>query len=180
MKLTAKLKTAIIKEIVEEGAKVADICYRYDLNKETVNQLRSVFELHGHEGIQRKRKYSYKREFKLEVVRYAKDSHDSMRSVSIKYNLPKSTVRDWVIEYDRHGEGSFTEERRERKLSDSKPRGRRQGEPEAETVEHAELQRLRKRNRYLEMENEYLKKLDALVRERVLRERRRQWTSWKG
>ena len=36
--------------------------------------------------------------------------------------------------------------------------------PEAECDLLDEVQRLRERNEYLEMENEYLKKLDALIR----------------
>ncbi len=173
MKLTAELKEAIIRELTEEGTKVADVCSRYDLNKETVNQLRSVFKTHGYEGLLEKRKGTYTRDFKFEVVHYVKCSHDSMRNVSIKYNLPKATVRKWVIEYDRDGADSFAEERRGKKLPDSKPRGRKPKKSEPETTENAELQQLKKRNKYLEMENEYLKKLNALVQERILRERKK-------
>lgn len=173
MKLTAELKIAIITELAEEGAKVADICSRYDLNKETVNQLRLAFKVHGLAGILKEREHTYTRDFKFEVVHFVKCSHDSVRNVSIKYNLPKATVRKWVIEYDKYGADSFAEERRGKKLPDSKPRGRKPEKPEPEIAESAELQQLRKRNKYLEMENEYLKKLNALVRERILREKKK-------
>lgn len=68
MKLTADLKIAIIKELAEKGTKVTDICSRYNLNKETVNQLHSVYKLHGYEGILKKKESTYTRDFKFEVV----------------------------------------------------------------------------------------------------------------
>lgn len=173
MKLTAELKIAIIKELTEKGTKVADICSRYNLNKESVNQLRLVYKLHGYEGILKKKKSTYTRDFKFEVVHFVKGSHDSMRNVSIKYNLPKCTVRNWIIEYDKYGADSFFEERRGRKLLDSKRHGSKPKKLKIEETEQDELQQLRTRNKYLEMENEYLKKLNALVQERILREKKK-------
>ena len=71
-------------------------------------------------------------------------------------------VRYWERIYLEEGAEGLMEERRGRK-SAGRPR-KKPLLPEAGSDLLDEVQRLRERNEYLEMELEYLKKLDALVR----------------
>ena len=72
------------------------------------------------------------------------------------------TVKKWECIYLTEGAEGFMTERRGRW---SKGRPRKKPLPtEVENDLIAENQRLKERNEYLEMELEYLKKLDALVR----------------
>lgn len=74
----------------------------------------------------------------------------------------RSQVKAWERIYLSEGGSGFMVERRGR---GSKGRPRKKPlPPEAEGDLLDEVQRLRERNEYLEMENEYLKKLEALVR----------------
>ena len=74
----------------------------------------------------------------------------------------RSQVRLWERIYLQEGAAGFMVERRGRSS-----KGRPRKKPLDKDIENdliAENQRLKERLEYLEMENEYLKKLDALIR----------------
>jgi hypothetical protein len=77
-------------------------------------------------------------------------------------------VQRWERIYLEEGEaGLFVERHGRSNPMEGKKRGRPRKEPLDKAIENdliAENQRLRERNEWLEMECEYLKKLDALVR----------------
>lgn len=113
------------------------------------------------------RKYSP--EFKISVILDMREHGLSYHEVVRKYELgsnqfggARHMVKRWERIYLTEGAAGFMVERRGR---GSKGRPRKKPlPPEAEQDLLDEVQRLRERNEYLEMENEYLKKLDALVR----------------
>ena len=79
--------------------------------------------------------------------------HTTTKRETLKYTR---RVSDWERKYLLYGEqGLMSEQRKHEHKPSTKPID---GDMEAE------LKRLRERNEWLEMENEYLKKLDALVR----------------
>jgi transposase-like protein len=108
----------------------------------------------------------YSPEFKIAVVKAMREQHfgceTAVRKFEINSNIHNgsSTVRRWERIYLEEGEAGLMEEKRGRK-STGRPKKLK---PEVEEDLIAEVQRLR-------AEVEYLKKLDALVRERKLREK---------
>ena len=79
--------------------------------------------------------------------------HTTTKRETLKYTR---RVSDWERKYLLYGEqGLMSKQRKHEHKPSTKPID---GDMEAE------LKRLRERNEWLEMENEYLKKLDALVR----------------
>ena len=121
------------------------------------------------EGGNKRRKYSP--EFKITVIMDMMHNHLSYRETIRKYwntasrseeDLYKQTVKKWELIYLREGQKGFMVERRGR---NSKGRPRKKPlDKEVKKDLVLENQRLKERLEYLEMENEYLKKLDALVR----------------
>ena len=111
----------------------------------------------------------YSAEFKGSVIMDMRENHLGYRETARKYGLVKSsmggaisTLHRWERIYLTEGAAGFMTERRGR---GSKGRPRKKPLlPEAEGDLLDEVQRLRERNEYLEMELEYLKKLDALIR----------------
>ena len=111
----------------------------------------------------------YSPEFKLSVIMDMRENRLGYSETARKYGLVKNsmggameTLHRWGRIYLEEGAAGFMTERRGRK-STGRPRKR----PLDQSVEEdliAENQRLRERNEYLEMELEYLKKLDALIR----------------
>ena len=104
----------------------------------------------------------YSAEFKIAVIMDMRENHLSYRETERKYGLFKMSVKRWERVYLEEGAAGFMTERRGRKST-----GRHRKKHLDKSVENdliAENQRLKERLEYLEMENEYLKKLDALVR----------------
>lgn len=121
--------------------------------------------------MERKKKHNtkYSPEFKISVIMDMRENHLGYRETARKYGLVTSsmggaisTLHRWERIYLEEGAAGLMEERRGRKST-----GRPRKQPLDKSVEEdliAENQRLKERNEYLEMELEYLKKLDALVR----------------
>ena len=114
------------------------------------------------------RKYKkYSPEFKISVIMDMREHGLSYNATMRKYFSDSPTknyyfLKQWERIYLTEGAAGFMVERRGR---GSKGRPRKKPlPPEAECDLLDEVQRLRERNEYLEMENEYLKKLDALIR----------------
>ena len=110
----------------------------------------------------------YSAEFKISVIMDMRENHLAYRETARKYKLGNSVCQGknlaikWERIYLTEGAEGFMTERRGR---GSKGRPRKKPLPtEVENDLIAENQRLKERNEYLEMELEYLKKLDALVR----------------
>ena len=110
----------------------------------------------------------YSPEFKIAVIMDMRENHLSYRETARKYNIGsnesqgKDRLRGWERIYLEEGAAGLMAERCGRKST-----GRPRKQPLNKSTEEdliAENQRLKERNEYLEMELEYLKKLDALVR----------------
>ena len=110
----------------------------------------------------------YSAEFKESVIMDMRENHLGYRETARKYGLVTSsmggaisTLHRWERIYLEEGAAGFMEERRGRKST-----GRPRKQPLEKSVEEdliAENQRLKERVQYLEAENEYIKKLSALV-----------------
>ena len=119
---------------------------------------------------------NYSAEFKISVIMDMRENHMTYSDTVRKYwgvetktdcSRFRSRLRLWERIYLEEGAAGFMTERRGRKST-----GRPRKQSLDKSVEEdliAENQRLRERNEYLEAELEYLKKLDALVREREQR-----------
>ena len=108
---------------------------------------------------------SYDGAFKVSVIEYMHANHLSLFQTAVKFGIPTDvTVGKWERIYYEEGPQGLCQENRGRKskMSAEKPKKKKLS-PETEADLIAEVQRLR-------MENEYLKKLNALVQERIARE----------
>ena len=112
----------------------------------------------------------YSPEFKISVILDMRNNDLTYLGTTKKYNLPWQRVQKWERIYLEEGEAGFYVERRGRttKLDNPKAGRPKKKQLDAKVEEDliAEIQRLR-------MENACLKKLNALVQERVERERKK-------
>jgi transposase len=112
---------------------------------------------------------SYSPEFKISVIMDMRKNHLGLRETERKYHIEHSVILKWERIFLEEGAEGLMKERRGRACKES---GTRKGRPPKldKKVEEdliAENQRLR-------MEIEYLKKLDALVQERMQKEGKKQ------
>ena len=121
---------------------------------------------------------TYSPEFKLSVIMDMRENQLSYKGTVKKYSLgdghaggPIAMIQRWERIYLEEGLEGLAIERRGRasKMSGVKKGRPRKIKPEVQDDLIAENQRLKERLEYLEAENEYLKKLDALIREKEAR-----------
>lgn len=128
----------------------------------------------------------YSPEFKISVILDMRENGLGYNETARKYwgvssyheaDKQRSQLRLWERIYLEEGEAGFYVERRGRTTKMENPKkGRPRKKPLPKEVEQdliAENQRLKEQLEYLQMENDYLKKLDALVREEEQRKNRR-------
>ena len=119
------------------------------------------------------RNKNYSPEFKISVILDMRNNHLSYSETVRKYWGTQTkaetanyrfTLRNWERIYLEEGEIGFMEEKRGRKST---------GRPRKKTLDEQVEEDLIAENQRLRMENECLKKLNALVQERIERERKK-------
>ena len=119
------------------------------------------------------RNKNYSPEFKISVILDMRNNHLSYSETVRKYWGTQTktetanyrfTLRNWERIYLEEGEIGFMEEKRGRKST---------GRPRKKPLDKSKEEDLIAENQRLRMENECLKKLNALVQERIERERKK-------
>ena len=164
-KYSSEFKLEVVKYCIEQHHGYEDAAKKFKIPSSTpiLGWVRKYKE-YGPEGLLKRRKSSYDGKFKQNVIEYMHENHLSATDASIKFNLGNANiVLKWERIYYEEGPQALYEERRgRRKNMSSKPRKKKLSEDNEKDL-IAEVQQLR-------MENAYLKKLNALVQERIKRE----------
>ena len=132
---------------------------KYGVHHKNIERWVRLYQLHGAEGLC-KTSGTYSGDFKIHVIEYMHANELSLTETANLFCIPSHpTVAKWERIYYEEGPEALLEERRGRKTMGKK----KSSKPKKSVNENedllAEVQRLR-------MENEYLKKLNALVLER--------------
>ena len=163
-KYSHEQKLEVVLGVIEKGMSHKTSAATIGACKGDAQKWVSLYEQHGPEGLLMKR-YSYDGQFKVSVIEYMHVNHLSIRETAAQFGIPSySTVGQWERIYYKEGRNALFRDRRGRKKSteESKPRKLKLDKKVAED--------LISENQRLKMENTYLKKLNALVQERVQRE----------
>ena len=166
-KYSNEFKLEVVKYYLEGHHSRAGTARKFGMPSSTpLKEWIKKYQEHGPEGLIKQQKSSYSGEFKQNVVEYMHDNHLSATQTAIHFRLQTPIVLKWErIYYEEGPQGLYKERRGRNKNMSSKPRKKKLSK-EVEEDLIAENQRLR-------MENEYLKKLNALVQERIKRENKK-------
>jgi len=163
-KYKLEYKLEIVKKVLENGRQAGTIAREYQVSKGDVQKWVAAYKEHGIDGLQRNR-LKYTGEFKRKVIEDMHEDRLSLRQASAKYNIGTHyTLSNWERIYYEKGPEALYEDRR------GKGQKNRSGRPPKLDIKTegdliAENQRLR-------AEIDYLKNLNALVSERVQREKK--------
>lgn len=132
------------------------------------------FERFGVLGLQSRVIHSeYTREFKLRVLHWMKQHQASYPETALHFDLSSpSTVWQWVKAYERNGAQGLVSKRK-KAIPVTKHKAK-QSAPKLSKSEQ-ELKTLKDENLKLRIENEYLKKLDALARRKSQQAKEQKW-----
>ena len=167
-KYTEEFKLQIVEEYLSGqngGSRL--LSKKYGVHNVTIDRWVKLYKEHGKEGLS-KSKSSYDGEFKVYVVEYIQEHSLSLNEAAAKFRIATvSTISRWERIYYEEGPEALLEERRGRSnMGKKKPHKPKNKVNENEDLLQ-EVQRLR-------MENEYLKKLNALVQEREKSEQKKE------
>lgn len=163
MKYGKDFQLRLIGEVREGGSSVKETSGRYGVHPRQLSSWLAFYERYGLHGLEPCRR-SYSGDFKLEVICTMRDKGLSLLETAVKFGIAShSTVLHWSRIYDREGAmGLYCEKRGRKKMKPTKAK-----KPKVPLTVEEEL---RRENELLRAEVAYLKKLRALVEERVLRE----------
>lgn len=162
---STELKLQIVQRYLTGNTSLRELAKEYYVDQGDIRKWRDAYLAHGIEGLCTAQG-TYSGDFKISVIEYMNNTGASLRQTAAHFNIPsKCSIRKWERIYYEEGQAALYEERRGRagKVGNKRPRQQKNKIENNEDL-LAEVQRLR-------MENEYLKKLNALVQEREKLER---------
>lgn len=167
-KYSNELKLKVLKYCIEENHGYSDAAKYFNIKSSTtVLEWVRKYKEHGYSGLSKNLKSSYSGDFKINVIEYMHRNHLSLTETAIYFNLANNhIVSKWERIYYEEGPQALYEERRGRRKNMSSKQRKKKIPEDTEKDLIAEVQQLR-------MENEYLKKLNALVQERIKRENKK-------
>lgn len=155
-KYTVELKMEIVSLILEKGKSIDEISETYCIHKSDISKWVAKYQYHGMEGMEQ-RCYTYLPEFKQQVIEDMRTNQLSYRETAAKYNIGiHTTIKRWERIYQEKGYEGLKEQKRGRTP------GQKIGRPPL--IQKTVQEDLIAENQRLKMENEYLKKLNALIR----------------
>jgi transposase len=153
-----------VLEVREQHRSLCSVARSLETDHKQIRRWVALYEHHGLEGL-RKTNDSYTGDFKLSVVRYMYENHLSLFETAVKFGIPNdSTVLQWDRIYRKEGSAGLFRANRGKMKRKDKPK------QEKSSDAHCEETDLRKELEILRAENAFLKKLKALVQERIARE----------
>lgn len=165
-KYSIDFKLKIINEIKKDNVSYNDLERKYNIDHSLIIDWYKKYEKNGKNAFLIK-KQKYNGAFKKYIVEYKKSNNLSVRDTMVLFNIPgKSQIVNWEKIYDEKGPDVLYEEHRGRKKKLMKKKSNKKKELTHEEELLQEIEQLR-------MENEYLKKLNALVQERIKRENKK-------
>ena len=160
-KYSTELKLEVIEAWKERILSTNEIINKYNISHQTLRRWVSEYTSNGVDGIVRNpTNRTYTGEFKQTVVENMRKNGLSQSETSRKYLIGRSQIQQWERIYLEKGVDGLYAEKRRRSLNsiNAKPKNILNKNVEEDLI--AENQRLR-------MENEYLKKLNALIQVKV-------------
>jgi transposase len=168
-KYTYEQRLKAVMDIIEKHMSHRTAARTLGCNHEVVRRWLKRYEQFGVDGLTLKHG-TYAGEFKQHVVEYMHENHLSTFETAVLFGIPNSTtLGKWEYIYYEEGPQALYKDNRGRKknMPSDKPKKEKISKEKLnrDTQEDllAEIERLR-------MENAYLKKLNALVQERIARE----------
>jgi transposase len=146
-------------EAVKAGESITQVAKQYQICYKVLQWNVRCYAERGENGL-KSHTYNWTAEQKNEVLKYMHKNQLSLTETGVLLGIRNSTILQWERRYLENGVSGLVDKKKGRKPSVPKPKPPK-----------TRLEELEEENLDLRIENEYLKKLNALVAEREKRER---------
>lgn len=159
-KYSLETKLKAVNEVLELGGSIRYVAKSLNIAKSVVERWVARYEEFGVDGLTMK-SGTYSGDFKVSVIKYIHENGVSLSKAAAHFGIPSdATVGKWERIYWEEGPQALYKDNRGRNRNVTKDKIKKpKMDKQVEEDLIAEVQRLR-------MENEYLKKLNALVQAR--------------
>ena len=160
---TMDIKLQVVKYVVDEKHSIVEAVEHFKIPYQSMRMWIKHYEHIGIAGLSIKNK-KYTGDFKVSVVKYMYENKLSLVATAVHFSIPDHTiVRDWKKIYDEKGALYLLQEQRGRNKNNKvKPKKEKKIKKKSNFTEKELLKKIE----YLETENAYLKKLNALIQEK--------------
>ncbi|MEZ7722364.1 IS3 family transposase [Fusobacterium sp. 27098_8_59] len=167
-KLTKKDKIEIY-ERRKNGETISSLAKAFNTRESNIKYLIALIEKHGYDILRNGKNRIYSKEFKLQTINRILINNESINSVAIDIGLASNGIlHNWLSKF-KENEYNVVEKKKGRKpKSMTKLKKNNKVLSEKDKIKLLEDEII-----YLKAENEYLKKLRALVQERELKEKKK-------
>lgn len=158
MKFSKNEILSAVRLVLEEKHTLGQVSKEIGISKKHLRRYVDKVRYHGYDCLPEVTYHkTYNGEFKQHVVEFIIKNQLSIYSAAVKFNLTDSMVRRWKIVYLEEGKEALYKDKRGRKIQNGKLRGKH---PKLDIKVKEDLI---VENKRLKMENDYLKKLSALI-----------------
>ena len=166
-KLTREDKIEIF-ERRKNGETIPSLAKVFDVQESNIKYLIALIEKYGYDILRKDKNRAYSKDFKLQIINRILINHESVNSVAIDIGLVSPGIlHNWLSKFKENGYNVVEKKKGRKPKSMTKLKKNDKTLSEKEKIKQLEDEIL-----YLKAENEYLKKLRALVQERELKEKK--------
>ncbi|WP_222703010.1 IS3 family transposase [Fusobacterium animalis] len=167
-KLTREEKIEIF-ERRKMGETISSLAKAFNIRESNIKYLIALIKKHGYNILREDKNRVYSKDFKLQAINRILINHESINSVAIDIGLASNGIlHNWLSKFKENGYNVVEKKKGRKTKSMTKPK-----KNDKELSEKEKIKKLEEENLYLKAENEYLKKLRALVQERELKEKKK-------
>ena len=167
-KLTREEKIKIF-ERRKMGETISSLAKDFNIHESNIKYLIALIKKHGYNVLREDKNKVYSKDFKLQTINRILINHESINFVAIDIGLTSSGIlHNWLSKFKENGYNVVEKKKGRKPKSMTKPKKNDKTLSEKEKIKKLEDEIL-----YLKAENEYLKKLRALVQERELKEKKK-------
>ena len=167
-KLTKEDKIEIYERRLK-GETIPALAKTFNITESKIKYFIALIKKHGYTILRNGKNRIYSKEFKLQAINRILSNYESVNSVAIDIGLPSDTIlHNWLLKFKENGYNVVEKKKGRKPKSMTKPKKNEKVLSEKDKIKQLEDEIL-----YLKAENEYLKKLRALVQERELKEKKK-------
>lgn len=160
-KFSIEEKERIVLSVLEEGSdSYHSIARKYNTSHRLISLWVDSYKVHGRSGLSFNNDLSYTGGFKLKLLQEMHSDGLSLHQLSVKYLISPSVLSAWNSQYKEGGATALFMNKRKGRPSKACSKQKTKKEPSLSPEE-----KLIKQNELLRAENDYLKKLQALIQD---------------
>ncbi len=169
-----EFKLFLVEQQLKEHVSIRSLSAKYNVSASVISEWCAAYLEHGKAGLCTTHQ-TYSGDFKVSVVEYMHNTGTSLNQTAKHFNIhSRKTISKWEQVYNEKGKDALYHKNR---LGRPPAMGKKQGKPKEESTEKSKSEKksyeeLEAEVEDLRMENEYLKKLNALVQEREKSEKK--------